>query len=97
MPQNDELGCLWNADDERAYAMSGKLNFSKLDAETRETLLHALRAGENLKIVVFENSYRDQNPKAPNFNILKARGGAVPSSPAPAAPPPDRDDDEPPF
>jgi hypothetical protein len=86
MPQNLELGCLWNADDERAYAMTGKLNLSKLDAETRDTMLQALKAGEDIKIVVFENSYRAENSRAPNFNILKARGaGSPPPSPPPAA------------
>jgi hypothetical protein len=95
MPQNLELGCLWHADDERAYAMSGKINFSKLDSETRESVLQSLRDGQDLKVVVFQNSYRDQNPKAPAYNILKARGavggGATPSRPAPAP------DDDAPF
>jgi hypothetical protein len=88
MPQSLELGCLWDADDERAYAMSGKINLSKLDSETRGSILESLRNGEDVKVVVFQNSYRDQNPKAPAFNILKARGGgsatvATPSRPAP--------------
>jgi hypothetical protein len=76
-----DLGCLWHADDERAYSMSGKLNLQKLDEETRKAVLATLSSGGDVKIVIFKNSYRDQNPKAPDFNILKSRGPLVSSPP----------------
>ena len=58
------IGAIWTAGEDKKFSFSGSID---------------LPDGTKLKIVVFENDYKEGIANRPDFKIYKARDGRTPS------------------